>query len=121
MQTTTLTPAAERLSAALKTLRLTHEHDGNQSDKKDYLAKCLKVVLAQLFEDGVPQELLQPLIDLQSELVHKPKSPKPAPNGSSGVDVDRARHCWRESPPSSISSYELATRKARPRRSLCAG
>jgi hypothetical protein len=77
MQTTTLTPTAERLNAALKALRLTHEHDGNQSDKKDYLAKCLKVVLAQLFEDGVPQELLQPLIDLQTELVHKqPKEPE---------------------------------------------
>jgi hypothetical protein len=74
---TTLTPTAERLNAALKALRLTHEHDGNQSDKKDYLAKCLKVVLAQLFEDGVPQELLQPLIDLQTELVHKqPKEPE---------------------------------------------
>ena len=34
------------------------------------------MVLAQLFEDGVPQELLQPLIDLQSELVHKPKEPE---------------------------------------------
>ena len=48
-------PITSRLSAALKALRLTHEHDGNPSDKKDYLAKCLKVVLAQLFEEGVPR------------------------------------------------------------------
>jgi hypothetical protein len=76
MQTTTLTPTAERLSTALKVLRLTHEHAGNNGDKKDYLGKCLKVVLAQLFEDGVPQDLLQPLIDLQTELVHNPKEPE---------------------------------------------
>jgi len=50
---------------------MTHEQDGNHSDKKDYAAKCLKVVLAQMFDDGVPQELLQPLIDLQAGLGHK--------------------------------------------------
>jgi hypothetical protein len=76
MQTTTLTRTAERLSTALKALKLTHEHDGSQTNKKDYVGKCLKVVLAQLFEEGVPQDLLQPLIDLQSELVHKPKDPE---------------------------------------------
>jgi hypothetical protein len=69
---TTLTPNAERLSAALKALRLTHDHDGKPDDKKDLAGKCLKVVLAQLFEDGVPQDELQPLIDLQTELVKKP-------------------------------------------------
>ena len=41
--------------------------------RKTTCAKCLKVVLAQLFEEGVPQDLLQPLIDLQAELANKPK------------------------------------------------
>ena len=70
---TTLTPNAERLSAALKALRLTHDHNGKPDDKKVLAAKCLKVVLAQLFEDGVPQDELQPLIDLQAELANKPQ------------------------------------------------
>jgi hypothetical protein len=69
----TLSPNAERISAALKALRLTHDHDGKPDDKKDLAAKCLKVVLAQLFEDGVPQDELQPLIDLQADLVKKPQ------------------------------------------------
>jgi hypothetical protein len=76
MQTTT-TSTAERLSAALKALKLTHEHDGQHVSNKDYTAKCLKVVLAQLFEEGVPQDVLQPLIDLQAELGEKkPKAPE---------------------------------------------
>jgi hypothetical protein len=60
---TTLTPNAERLSAALRALKLTHDHDGESDNKKVLAAKCLKVVLAQLFEEGVPQDELQPLID----------------------------------------------------------
>jgi hypothetical protein len=91
MQTTTLNPNAERLSAALKALRLTHEHDGNPDSKKEFAAKCLKVVLAQLFEDGVPQDDLQPLIDLQAELVHKPKQAEAPQPKQAGAPAGRER------------------------------
>jgi hypothetical protein len=65
---TTLSPNAERLSAALKALRLTHDHDPHQDNKTVLGAKCLKVVIAQLAEDGVATEDLQPLIDLEAGL-----------------------------------------------------
>jgi hypothetical protein len=87
---TTLTPNAERLSAALKALRLTHDHDGKPDDKKDLAVKCLRVVLAQLFEEGVPQDELQPLIDLQAELMQKPQELMQKPQ-ETGAPAGRER------------------------------
>ena len=87
---TTLTPNAERLSAALKALRLKHDHDGKQDDKKDLAVKCLRVVLAQLFEEGVPQDELQPLIDLQAELMQKPQELMQKPQ-ETGAPAGRER------------------------------
>src|SRR5262245_53845466 len=91
MQPTTLTPNAERLSTALKALKLTHDHNG-PGDKRDYAAKCLKVVLAQLFEEGVSQDMLQPLIDLQTELGEKkPKAMEKTAEAETSKGRERRR------------------------------
>jgi hypothetical protein len=65
---TTLTPGAERLSAALKALRLTEHPDESKEGKLAFAAKCLKVVIAHLAEEGVPQADLDPLIQLEAHL-----------------------------------------------------
>jgi hypothetical protein len=64
----TLSPSADRIGAALKALRQTQEHDAKGDDKVALGAKCLHVVIAQLKEEGVPQEDLQPLIELETIL-----------------------------------------------------
>jgi hypothetical protein len=81
---TTLSPNAERLSAALKALRLTHDHDPQQDNSAALGAKCLKVVIAQLAEEGVAQEDLQPLIDLASGLKQDRPQPRTPPNRRRG-------------------------------------
>lgn len=63
----TLSPSADRIGAALKALRQTQEHDA-KGDKVALGAKCLHVVIAQLKEEGVPQEDLQPLVELEAIL-----------------------------------------------------
>lgn len=59
-----LSPNLDRLGAALKALRQTHDDD--QGDKTALGAKCLAVLIHQLAEDGLAQEDLQPLIDLET-------------------------------------------------------
>ena len=56
----------DRLTAALKALRQTHDHDAE--DKTVLGAKCLAVLIHQLSEGGLAQEDLQPLIDLETYL-----------------------------------------------------
>ena len=56
----------DRLAAALKALRQTHDHDAE--DKTVLGAKCLAVLINQLAEDGLAQDDLQPLIDLETYL-----------------------------------------------------
>jgi hypothetical protein len=73
---TTLSTNVERIRAALRALRQTHDHDPHRGNKTALGAKCLKVVIAQLAEDGVATEDLQPLIDLAAEL--KPGRPQAA-------------------------------------------
>ena len=65
MQTTS--PTVDRIGAALRALRRAH---GAESDKDPLPlgAKCLGAVVAQLAEEGVPQEDLQPLVALESRL-----------------------------------------------------
>jgi hypothetical protein len=64
----TSSPTIDRIGAALRALRRAY---GPESDKKDSLplgAKCLGAVVAQLAEEGLPQEDLQPLVELEARL-----------------------------------------------------
>lgn len=63
---TTLSPSVDRIGTALKALRLTHAQDAQGEDKLALGAKCLHAVIAQLAEEGVPAEDLQPLLDLEA-------------------------------------------------------
>jgi hypothetical protein len=63
-----LSPSLDRIGAALKALRQTQDHDAKGDDKVTLGAKCLHVVIAQLREEGLPQEDLQPLVDLETIL-----------------------------------------------------
>jgi hypothetical protein len=62
----TISPSADRLGAALRALRQTHTQDGD--DKASLGAKCLHVVIAELAAEGVSQEDLKPLADLEAFL-----------------------------------------------------
>ena len=64
----TISPSVDRIGAALRALRRTHGHDAKSEDKIALGAKCLHVIVAQLAEEGVSQEDLQPLIDLEGRL-----------------------------------------------------
>lgn len=67
-----LSPSIDRIGAALKALRRAHERDATGEDMLSLGAKCLHAVIAQLTEEGIPQEDLQPLIDLEAKLAHLP-------------------------------------------------
>jgi hypothetical protein len=64
----TLTPSVDRLGAALRALRQIHAREPESGDKTSLGAQCLAVVITQLTEEGIPQEDLQPLIDLETSL-----------------------------------------------------
>lgn len=61
----------DRLAAALRAVRDTHEEQPHRPNKIALGGKCLKVLIAQLAEGGLQQEDLQPLIDLESEIRHR--------------------------------------------------
>ncbi len=56
----------DRLGAALRALRQAYASGSNAEDKTALGAKCLHVLIAQLAQEGVAQEDLQPLIDLET-------------------------------------------------------
>ena len=64
----TLSPSADRIGAALRALRRAHGSDDPGSDPVALGAKCLHAVIAQLAEEGVSQEDLQPLNDLEARV-----------------------------------------------------
>lgn len=64
----TLSPSADRIGAALRALRRTHGHDAAREDALLLGVKCLHVIVAQLAEEGVPQEDLQPLVAVEASL-----------------------------------------------------
>lgn len=64
----TLSPSIDRIGAALKALRQTHGHDAESADRISLGAKCLHVIIAQLSEEGVPEEDLKPLLALEATL-----------------------------------------------------
>jgi hypothetical protein len=61
----TSSPSAERLAAALRALRQTHR---DEEGAVSLGAKCLHVVIAELAADGVSQDDLKPLADLEASL-----------------------------------------------------
>jgi hypothetical protein len=64
----TLPPSVDRLGAALRALRQAYASAGETPDKTALGAKCLHVLIAQLAQEGVPQEDLQPLVDLETSI-----------------------------------------------------
>lgn len=64
----TLSPSVDRIGAALKALRRAHGSDEPDKDPVALGAKCLHAVVAQLAEEGVPQEDLQPLSELEARI-----------------------------------------------------
>jgi hypothetical protein len=64
----TISPSVDRIGAALRALRRAHESDQPGNDPVALGAKCLHTVVAQLAEEGVPQEDLQPLSDLEARV-----------------------------------------------------
>jgi hypothetical protein len=64
----TLSPSVDRIGATLKALRQTFAQDPQKADQLSLGAKCLHAVTVQLAEEGIPQEDLQPLIDLDAQL-----------------------------------------------------
>jgi hypothetical protein len=64
----TVSPSVDRIGAALKALRRAHGADEPGGDPVALGAKCLHAVVAQLAEEGVPQEDLQPLNDLEERI-----------------------------------------------------
>ena len=83
-------PSADRIGAALRALRRTHSDD--PGDKAALGLKCLQAVIGQLISEGVSQEDLQPLSDLES-FVGEPKA------GGTGP-TERRRDRRHGSPPS---------------------
>jgi hypothetical protein len=69
----TLAPSVDRLGAALRALRQVHARDAESDDKTLLGAQCLHVVISQLAEEGLAQEDLQPLIELEASL-RQPKA-----------------------------------------------
>ena len=62
----TVSPSIDRIGTALKALRRAHAQDSE--GKLALGTKCLHAVIAQLTEEGVPAEDLQPLTDLETYL-----------------------------------------------------
>jgi hypothetical protein len=65
----TLSLNLDRLGAALKALRQTHDPD--PENKIGLGVNCLAVLIHQLAQDGLAQEDLQPLIDLEACLQNR--------------------------------------------------
>jgi hypothetical protein len=64
----TISPSVDRIGAALRALRRAHGSDEGGTDPVALGAKCLQAVVAQLAEEGLSQEDLQPLHDLEARL-----------------------------------------------------
>ncbi len=64
----TLPPSVDRLGAALRALRQAYAGGPDTGDKTALGAKCLHVLIAHLAQEGVPQEDLQPLVDLETSI-----------------------------------------------------
>jgi len=91
----TLTPALDRIGAALRALRATHRQTAG--DKTALGLKCLNALIAELAAEGIPAEDLQPLVDLETHI---------------GVMVGQAKELPRERRRGSSPSPVLLARAA---------
>jgi hypothetical protein len=82
----TLAPSVDRLGAALRALRQVYAREPESEDKTLLGAQCLHVIITQLAEEGLLQEDLQPLIDLEASL----RQPKAQAQGGSAAN--RRKH-----------------------------
>ena len=89
----TLSPSADRIGAVLRALRQTQE----AGDATSLGVKCLRAVIAQLAEEGVSPEDLQPLVDLDAHLGGGESSEQSPPETSPETPRDR-RHASAPSP-----------------------
>jgi len=64
----TSSPTIDRIGAALRALRRAYRPESDNDDSLPLGAMCLGAVVAQLAEDGMPQEDLQPLVELETQL-----------------------------------------------------
>jgi hypothetical protein len=64
----TSSPTIDRIGAALRALRRAYRPESDNDDSLPLGAMCLGAVVAQLAEDGMPQEDLQPLVELEAQL-----------------------------------------------------
>jgi hypothetical protein len=83
----TLSPTVDRIGAVLKALRRSHMQDGQGEDKLALGAQCLRAIIAQLMEEGVPPEDLQPLADLEAVL----QKLRPETQGASSANRRKGR------------------------------
>lgn len=94
----THSPSADRIGAALKAVRRAHAQGSRGEDKLALGAKLLHVLIAQLAEEGVAPEDLQPLVELE-ELLHALKEQNPV------VAIDRRKR----RPPSEVLLARAST------------
>jgi hypothetical protein len=64
----TSSPTIDRIGAALRALRRAYRPESDNDDSLPLGAMCLGAVVAQLAEEGMPQEDLQPLVELETQL-----------------------------------------------------
>jgi len=64
----TSSPTIDRIGAALRALRRAYRPESDNDDSLPLGAMCLGAVVAQLAEEGMPQEDLQPLVELEAQL-----------------------------------------------------
>jgi len=82
----TLSPSADRISAALRALR--RAYSAETGDKTALAIKCLQAVIAELEADGVSAEDLRPLADLEGLVARgerRAASPSPSPSPSTST------------------------------------
>jgi hypothetical protein len=64
----TLSPSVDRLGVALRALRQAYAGGLDRADKTTLGTKCLHVLIAQLTQEGLAQEDVQPLVDLEKSI-----------------------------------------------------
>lgn len=91
-----VSPAANRISAALRALREVYADDG--TDKAVLGLKCLQAVMAELTAEGVAADDLKPLAELETLILAQKPEPAARPSLAGFGPQDRDRR--RKAPPS---------------------
>jgi hypothetical protein len=99
-------PPVDRLGAALRALRQAYAGGSATEDKTALGAKCLHVLIAQLAQEGIAQEDLQPLIDLETGIEALKSQAQEALKPQAQVDSAPDRR--RQRPPSDMFLARVA-------------